>query len=147
VSGWIQIEGMLHVVAARNGDEDGSFLWIGAGELREALTAELFLPAVASDRLDGAMGVAVGSIRGVDGERTGHVKLQFGRVDDGRGVVSATGDGIDADISFELRLHPPSGGFCAHCGAERTVDVMSVITPPDGGVICAPASPCAECGR
>ena len=68
----------------------------------------------------------------------GEVRLEFGRVRDGRGVVSASGAGVDSDIVFALSHHPPEGGFCRHCGSELAVDVVAVITPPDGGVIGMP---------
>ena len=75
------------------------------------------------------------------------VRLDFGRVKDGRGVVSASGDALDADIRFILSSHPADGGFCRHCGAELEVAVVSVITPPDGGVIGTPQTRCGACGK
>ncbi|HYX83384.1 MAG TPA: hypothetical protein VE777_00295 [Gaiellales bacterium] len=143
---WTHVDGRVSALPARRGDEPGTYLWIDAGERHERLVAELFLPAVAAEDLDGALGVAVGSVRGPDGDRTGEVRLEFGRVRDGRGVLSAAGAGLDADIRFDLSGHPPEGGFCRHCGAELEVDVVSVITPPDGGVIGMPRTRCGACG-
>ena len=103
---WTQISGTLSALPARRGEEPGTYLWIDAGELGEHLVAELFLPAVASDSLDGALGVAIGSIR-VDGDdRSGEVRLEFGRVRDGRGVVSARG--CRCRLRHRLRAQPPS---------------------------------------
>ena len=81
------------------------------------MTAELYLPAVAPRR---SWTWRWGCHRhGHEGElRSGNVALQFGRVTDGRGVLSATGELLDADIRFELRHQPPDGGFCPHCGSE-----------------------------
>lgn len=143
---WTQISGTVHALAAQRGEEDGSYLWIDAGIRSEAVVAELFLPVVAPDRLDGAVGVAVGSVEVGGAERTGDVRIEFGRVRDGRGVLSASGAGLDADINFELSRHPPAGGFCSRCGAELDVGVVKVITPPDGGVIGRPESRCSACG-
>ena len=53
---------------------------------------------------------------------------------------------LDADIRFTLSGHPADGGFCRHCGAELQVDVVSVITPPDGGIIGTPQTHCGACG-
>lgn len=144
---WTQVEGELNALPARRGDEPGTYLWIIAGERHEQVTVELFLPAVAADGLDGALGIAIGTVRAEDGEWSGEVRLEFGRVKDGRGVVSAAGPGIDSDIRFTLSTHPPGGGYCRHCGAALEVAVMSVITPPDGGVIGTPQTRCGACGR
>ena len=144
---WTQVEGELSALPARRGDEPGTYLWIDAGERHEQVTAELFLPAVAADELDSALGIAIGTIRSEDGEWSGEVRLDFGRVRDGRGVVSASGPGLDADIRFTLSSHPPAGGFCRHCGDELEVAVVAVITPPDGGVIGTPQTRCGACGR
>jgi hypothetical protein len=143
---WTQMEGQLSALPARRGEELGTYLWITAGERHEQVTAELFLPAVASDDLDSALGVAVGTVHAGDGDRTGDVRLEFGRVRAGRGVVSADGAGLDADIRFALSGHPHEGGFCRHCGAELEVQVVSVITPPDGGIIGTPQTRCGACG-
>ena len=143
---WTQISGTVHALPARRGDEAGSYLWISAGERREQVVAELFLPAVAPDSLDGAMGIAIGSVQSAGVDRTGEVRLEFGRVEGERGVLTAVGAGIDTDIRFGLSRNPPSGGFCAQCGSELTVDVVSVITPPDGGVIGRPIGRCRQCG-
>jgi hypothetical protein len=143
----MQVEGELSALPARRGEERGAYLWLDAGERHEKITAELFLPAVAADDLDSALGIAVGTVHAEDGEWTGEVRLDFGRVRDGRGVVSASGPGIDADIRFTLSSHPPAGGFCRHCGAELEVEVVSVITPPDGGVIGTPKTRCGACGK
>jgi hypothetical protein len=143
---WSQISGTLNALPARRGEEEGTYLWIEAGTYSEAMQAELFLPAVAADRLDGAMGIALGTVHQGQVERTGELRLLFGRVRDGRGVVSATGAGIDTDISFTLSNHPPGGGFCSHCGGALEVEVMSIITPPDGGVIGNPRAHCPACG-
>jgi hypothetical protein len=143
---WTQISGTLHALPARRGDEPGTYLWISAGDRHDQVVAELFLPAVPPDALDGAIGVAIGSVQSAGVDRTGEVRLQFGRVRDERGVLSAAGVGIDTDIRFELSHHPPSGGFCPHCGGDLAVDVVSVITPPDGGVIGQPIGRCRECG-
>lgn len=147
MNGWLQIEGRIHALPARRGDEEGSYLWLAAGERGEAVEAELYLPAVVVERLDGAMGVATGIVASGGEQRFGTVTLQFGRVGDGRGVVSAGGDLLDADVRFELLMTPPDGGFCAHCGGQLEVPVVDVITPPDGGLIGAPRSRCPGCGR
>jgi hypothetical protein len=147
VNGWLHISGELFALPAVRGEERGSWLWITAGEHHEAVTAELYLPAVAPDALDMAMGVSTGTVRREGELRSGNVALQFGRVADGRGVLSATGELLDADIRFELRHQPPDGGFCPHCGSELEVEAVKVITPPDGGVMGAPQARCTECGR
>ena len=149
IDGWAQIAGSVHVLPARRGDEPGSYLWISAGERREAVVAELFLPAVAPDRLDCAIGVAVASIaRTHTGEeRSGPLRVQFGRVRDGRGVVSLEGAGLDADVAFSLVHGPPGGGFCSHCGDSLEFEVVDVIAPPDGGLIARVTSRCRRCGR
>ena len=147
MTGWLQIEGRIHALPARRGDEAGSYLWLAAGEGYEHVWAELYLPAVTVEQLDMAMGVATGVVSIADEERFGQVTLQFGRVRDDRGVVSAGGKLLDADILFQLLHAPPDGGFCAHCGGELEVDVVDVITPPDGGLIGAPRSRCPGCGR
>ena len=144
---WTQVEGELSALPARRGDEPGAYLWLTAGERHERLTAELFLPAVAADDLDSALGIAIGTVSAEDVEWSGEVRLEFGRVKDGRGVVSASGEGIDADIRFTLSTHPRDGGYCRHCGAELEVAVVSVITPPDGGVIGTPQTHCGACGK
>ncbi|MGN6378429.1 MAG: hypothetical protein ACTHNU_05715 [Gaiellales bacterium] len=143
---WTHISGTLHALPARRGDESGSYLWVTAGELRERVVAEMFLAAVEPDHLDGAIGVAVGNVHTFGTDRSGDVRLQFGRVGEHRGVVSATGAGIDTDITFALSHHPPEGGFCPRCGSELEVDVVDVITPPDGGVIGRPEGRCSACG-
>jgi hypothetical protein len=144
---WTQVSGRLSALPAQRGEERGVYMWIDAGERSERIVAELFLPAVSSAELDGALGVAVGTVRVGDADRTGDVRLQFGRVRDGRGVLTAAGAGIDADIRFELSPHPPEGGYCRHCGAELVVEVVAVITPPDGGVIGTPSGRCGACGE
>jgi hypothetical protein len=143
---WTQITGTISALPARRGEEPGTYLWIDAGERGEHLVAELFLPAVAADTLDGALGVAIGTFRTERDDRTGEVRLEFGRVRDGRGVVSARGSGVDSDIVFALSHHPPDGGYCPHCGSELALEVVKVITPPDGGVIGMPAGRCTRCG-
>jgi hypothetical protein len=144
---WMQMEGQLSALPARRGDERGTYFWITAGERHEQVTVELFLPAVAADELDSALGIAVGTVHAIDGDRAGDVRLEFGRVRDGRGVLSASGAGLDADIRFALSGHPHEGGFCRHCGAELQVEVVSVITPPDGGIIGTPKARCGACGK
>ena len=62
-------------------------------------------------------------------------------------MLSATGGVLDADIRFDLIRHPPGGGFCRHCGSQLEVRIVSVITPPDGGLIGAPETSCEGCGR
>jgi hypothetical protein len=131
---WTQISGTISALPARRGEEPGTYLWIDAGERGEQIVAELFLPAVAADSLDGALGVAIGTIRADGDDHSGEVRLEFGRVRDGRGVVSARSH------------HPPEGGYCRHCGSELALDVVAVITPPDGGVIGMPAGRCNQCG-
>jgi hypothetical protein len=143
---WTHISGTLHALPARRGDEAGTYMWVSAGELREHVEAELFLAAVEPDHLDGAIGVAVGNVEAQGVERTGDLRLQFGRVGERRGVVSASGAGIDTDITFALSHHPPAGGFCPRCGSELDVEVVDVITPPDGGVIGRPEARCTTCG-
>jgi hypothetical protein len=146
VSGWMQVRGTVHVLPAHRRAEQGTYLWIDAGELHEALRAELFLPAVPPEDLDGAMGVGVGAFETSRGGSMGDVRLEFGRVDDGGGVMSLQGPGVDADVRFELRRQPPSGGFCAFCGTALEVGAVDVITPPDGGVMGMSSSRCAACG-
>ncbi len=143
---WTHISGTLHALPARRGDEYGSYLWVAAGERNEQVVAEVFLPAVPPGELDGAIGVATGNVQAAGVDRTGDLRLEFGRVSDLRGVVSASGAGIDTDITFALRRDPPEGGFCPHCGSPLEVDVVEVITPPDGGVIGQPEGRCAQCG-
>ncbi len=145
MKGWAQIEGTLYALPARRGSETGSYLWVQAGHRDERVTAELFLPVVPPDELDCAVGVAVGTVSDAASSRTGDVTLEFGRVRDGRGVVSARGVGLDTDIRFELSHHPPSGGFCSHCGGELETAAVEVITPPDGGVIGEPCPRCPRC--
>lgn len=149
IDGWSQIAGSLHVLGARCGDESGSFLWVSAGDRGEAIAAELFLPAVAPDRLDGAIGVAVASVcRPQTGEeRSGPLQVQFGRVQNGRGVVSLEGAGLDADVSFWLVHGPPGGGFCPHCGDALEFEAVNVIAPPDGGLIATVDRRCRRCER
>lgn len=143
---WLQISGTLYALPAHRAEEQGSYLWLEAGDLREAIVAELFLPAVAPDQLDTAMGIATGTVQ-VHGEhRTGDVHLEFGRVGRDGGVLSADGSLLHADVRFELRNHPPGGGFCPRCGSQLTVEPVSVITPPDGGLIGSPATRCDSCG-
>ena len=144
---WTHVDGELSALPARRGGEPGTYLWLTAGERHERITAELFLPAVAADELDSALGIAIGTVSAQDGEWTGEVRLEFGRVKDGRGVVSVSGLGLDADIRFTLSSHPHDGGYCRHCGAELEVAVVSVITPPDGGVIGTPETHCGACGK
>jgi hypothetical protein len=144
---WTQVDGELNALPARRGDEPGTYLWLDAGERHEQVTAELFLPAVASHELDSALGIAIGTVHATEGEWSGQIRLDFGRVKDGRGVVSASGPGLDADIRFTLSSQPPDGGFCRHCGAQLEVAVVSVITPPDGGVIGTPQTRCGACGK
>jgi hypothetical protein len=143
---WTQISGTISALPAQRGDEPGTYLWIDAGARGEHVVAELYLPAVAADHLNGALGVATGTVRADGDEHTGEVRLEFGRVRDGRGVVSAQGAGVDSDIVFVLSHHPPEGGFCRHCGSELAVAVVAVITPPDGGVIGTPSGRCTQCG-
>ena len=149
IDGWAQIAGSVHVLAARRGDERGSYLWVSAGERREAINAELFLPAVEPGALDGAIGVAVASVARPDTgeERSGPVRVQFGRVRDGRGVVSLDGAGVEADVTFALHHAPPGGGFCAHCGGALKFDPVDAITPPDGGLIGRVDHRCLRCER
>ena len=143
---WLQVEGTLHVLPAHRGDEQGCYLWLEAGEHHEQVVAELFLPAVSPEALDGAMGVATGTVQIAGEQRMGDVQLQFGRVGDERGVLSADGRVLAADVRFELRRHPPGGGFCRLCGSELVIEPLSVITPPDGGVIGTPTTRCEACG-
>jgi hypothetical protein len=143
---WTHISGTISALPARRGEEPGTYLWIDAGERREQVIAELYLPAVDAHSLDCALGVATGTVQSHGDERSGEVRVEFGRVRDGRGVVSVRGTGLDSDIVFALSHHPPEGGFCRHCGAELTVDVVAVITPPDGGVIGMPSGRCTQCG-
>ena len=93
------------------------------------------------------MGVATGTVE-VDGQhRTGEVQMQFGRVSEGRGVMSLGGDLLDADVRFGLHHSPPEGGFCPYCGGRLEVETVRVILPPDGGVIGEPVARCTGCGR
>ncbi len=143
---WLQISGTLYALPAHRGEEQGSYLWLEAGELREAIVAELFLPAVAPDRLDNAMGIATGTVQVHGRHRTGEVHVEFGRVDDRGGVLSADGGLMHADVRFDLRHHPPSGGFCPRCGSSLVIEPVSIITPPDGGLIGSPVTRCDRCG-
>jgi hypothetical protein len=147
VSDWLQISGRLHVLPPMRGEEQGSYLWLDAGELREAVVAELFLPAVTSDQLDNAMGVATGSVQIHGEQRMGDVQLRFGRVCEDRGVLSADGGVLSADVSFALLRYPPDGGYCPQCGSELAVDPVSVITPPDGGLIATVVTRCEACAE
>lgn len=147
MSDWLSISGRLHVLPAIRGDEPGSYLWLEAGELREAVTAELFLPAVVSDQLDTAMGVATGSVQIHGEQRMGDVQLRFGRVGTERGVVSADGGVLSADVRFILHRYPPSGGYCPRCGTALAVEPVSVITPPDGGLIATVVTRCEACSE
>ena len=143
---WLQIAGTLYVLPAVRGEEQGCYLWLEAGERGEQVVAELFLPAVSWDQLDGAMGIATGTVQIAGEPRMGDVQLQFGRVGEERGVLSADGRVLAADITFDLRRHPPEGGFCRRCGTELVIEPVSVITPPDGGVIGVPTTRCEACG-
>jgi hypothetical protein len=147
VTGWLQISGDVFALRAVRGEEEGSWLWITAGRHNETVVSELYLPAVSPDALDGAMGIATGTVQRGGETRSGDVRLEFGRVSGGHGVVTATGELLDADIRFALRRHPPDGGFCPHCGSALDVQVVKVITPPDGGVMGSPQATCRECGR
>jgi len=147
VSEWLQIAGRLHVLPAARGEERGSYLWLEAGELREAVMAELFLPAVMSDQLDTAMGVATGTVHVHGEQRMGDVQLRFGRVCENRGVLSADGGVLAADVSFALLRYPPDGGYCPRCGSELAVEPVSVITPPDGGLIANVITRCEACAE
>ena len=137
---WLQVAGSLYALPATRGDEAGSYLWLEAGERTEAVVAELFLPAVHPDRLDAAMGVAIGSVKVGSEQRLGDVQLQFGRVRGDRGVLSA-------DVSFTLYHHHREGAFCPRCGGPMVVDPVEVITPPDGGLIVSPVTRCEACGE
>jgi hypothetical protein len=146
VSGWTQISGTVWALPAHRGAEEGCYLWIEGGERREALTAELYLPHVSPDELNGALGVATGAVRTAAGERSGDVRIEFGRVTGERGVLSVAGAGVDTDLRFELRRHPREGAFCSQCGSKLDVAPVDVITPPDGGVMGVPESRCGSCG-
>jgi hypothetical protein len=147
VSDWLQVSGTLCALPARRGDEAGSYLWLEAGERAEAVVAELFLPAVYPDALDAAMGVATGSVQIGSEQRLGDVQLHFGRVRGDRGVLSADGRVLKADVSFTLHHHHPGGGFCPRCGGPLVVEPVAVITPPDGGLIASPVARCEACGE
>jgi hypothetical protein len=147
VSDWLQVSGTLCALPARRGEEAGSYLWLEAGERAEAVLAELFLPAVYPDALDAAMGVATGSVQIGTEQRLGDVQLHFGRVRGDRGVLSADGRVLKADVSFTLHHHHPSGGFCPRCGGLLVVEPVAVITPPDGGLIASPVARCGACGE
>src|SRR5262249_30198810 len=119
---WLQISGTLYAMPAHRGEEQGSYLWLEAGELRGAIVAELLLPAVAPDLIDTAMGIATGTVDLHGERRTGDVHLEFGRVGPDGGVLSADGTLLHADVRFDLRLHPPSGGFCPRCGSALAIE-------------------------
>jgi hypothetical protein len=146
VTDWLQVAGALYALPAQRGDEAGTYLYLEAGERAEAIVAELFLPAVQPDSLDAAMGVATGSVQIGGEQRLGDVQLQFGRIRGDRGVLSADGRVLSADVSFEIFHHHPEGGFCPRCGGAMVVDPIEVITPPDGGLIVAPLARCEACG-
>ena len=117
MNGWLQISGDLFALPARSGSEDGSYLWLRAGELAEAVEAELFLPAVDPEALDLAMGVATGTVE-VDGQhRTGEVQMQFGRVSEGRGVMSLGGDLLDADVRLACTTRRRTAAFARTAAA------------------------------
>ncbi len=143
---WLQVEGALYALPAKRGEEAGTYLYLEAGERAEAIVAELFLPAVHPDSLDAAMGVATGSVQIGGEQRLGDVQLQFGRVRGDRGVLSADGRVLSADVSFVLHHHHPEGGFCPRCGGPMVVDPIEVITPPDGGLMVTPLARCEACG-
>jgi hypothetical protein len=143
---WLQVEGTLYALPAVRGEEPGSYLWLEAGKRDEAIVAELFLPAVGPDALDNALGIAIGSVEIGGLPLSGEVQLRFGRVVNGTGVLSADGEVLAADVRFELRHHPRGGGFCPRCGGELRIEPVSVITPPDGGVIGEPVTSCGVCG-
>ena len=142
---WLQVEGWLHALPARRGSEEGTYLWIEAGELHAKLVAEVFVPVITPDTHDDALGVGTGTVDFGGRHSTGDLTLQFGRVRDERGIVSLGGL-VDADVRFRLSLHPPGGGFCPFCGAELDVEVVTVITPPDGGLMGTPSTRCPQCG-
>jgi hypothetical protein len=143
---FLSLDGTLHVLPARRGEEQGAFLWVDAGERHERLQAEMYLPLVAADALDSSMGLATAVIHTEGGDETGEVHVSFGRVRDGRGIASLSGAGIEADVRFRLSMQPPTGGYCRHCGSELDVQPVEVITPPDGGVMPLPSARCPECG-
>jgi hypothetical protein len=147
VTDWLQVSGSLYALPANSGDEAGSYLWLEAGERAEAVVAELFLPAVHPERLDAAMGVATGSVQIGPEQRLGDVQLQFGRVRGDRGVLSADGRVLVADVSFALYHHHPAGGFCQRCGGSMVVDPVEVIMPPDGGLMASPVARCEACAE
>jgi hypothetical protein len=144
---WLQLEGTLYALPAARGEEPGSYLWLEAGRRDEAVVAELFLPAVGPEALDNALGIAIGSVEIGGLPRTGEVQLRFGRVVNGTGVLSADGEVLAADVRFEVRFHPRSGGFCPRCGGELQLEPVIVITPPDGGLIGEPLTRCGVCGE
>jgi hypothetical protein len=135
----------VHALPARRGEETGAFLWIEAGQRRERVDVEVYLPMVSPDRLDSEMAVGPALLHAGSGDETGHLRVSFGRVRDGRGVVSLSGAGIEADVRFRLSHQPPTGGYCRHCGSELDVRPVDVITPPDGGLIASPSVRCATC--
>ena len=106
---WLQVAGALYALPATRGDEAGSYLWLEAGERAEAVVAELFLPAVHPDRLDAAMGVATGSVQIGSEQLWGTSQLHFGRVRGDRGVVSADGRVLAADVTFDAVPPSPRG--------------------------------------
>jgi hypothetical protein len=145
VTDWLQIEGWVHALPARRGSEEGTYLWIEAGELHEKLVAEVFVPVITPDTLDAAMGVGRGTVDFSGRHTTGDLTLQFGRVRDDKGIVSLGGL-VEVDVRFQLSMYPPGGGFCPFCGAELEVEPVIVITPPDGGLMGTPTTRCTQCG-
>ena len=142
-----QISGATSALPARRGDEHGTLpvdrrRRAPRGSRRRAVPAGRGRPS----ELDGAMGVATGSVQ-IGRRATAPAGAARVRP---RSATAAASSRPRARAStptscFALSHHPPEGGFCRHCGAELVVDVVAVITPPDGGVIGTPAGRCTRC--
>jgi hypothetical protein len=145
MSPFISVEGTLYVMPAVRGEESGTYAWVDAGARHERVHAEMYLPLVDCDRLDSQMSVAPALMHTEDGDESAEVRVEFGRVRDGHGVVSLSGESVEADVRFELRAGPPDGRFCRQCGSELDVRPVQVITPPDGGLMGVPDLRCPRC--
>ena len=145
MTAFLAVEGTLHVMPAVRGEETGTYAWVDAGERHERVRADMYLPLLAPDALDSQMTVAIAVLHTDDGDEPAEGRAQFGRVRDERGVVSLSGQGIEADVRFGLKVGPPDGRFCRQCGSELEVAPVQVITPPDGGLIGVPDLRCPRC--
>ena len=71
------------------------------------------------------------------------LRLQLGPRLEGRLVTA-----VDVNPkSGHLLRYPPDGGYCPRCGSELLVEPVSVITPPDGGLIATVITRCEACAE